>query len=189
VATPPHVKDQVRKSAILFVSMPSLTELNNLPPDQATTEFLKCCGSSNWARQMVTSRPFSSIDQMCANSSAIWNDLDRDDWLEAFRKHPKIGQKKAETKVDEQSHAWSSQEQSRIADAQQVTLNKLARLNREYEEKFGYIYIVCATGKSSEEMLEILKSRMGDQPDEELRIAAGEQEKITELRLRKLIED
>lgn len=167
--------------------MSTLSWLNNLPANQATTEFLKCCGSTNWARLMVTSRPFPSIDKMCAKASDIWWNLDRADWLEAFRSHPKIGQKTAETKVDDQSSEWSAQEQSSVANAQLITLNELARLNREYEEKFGYIYIVCATGKSTDEMLEILKARIVNQPGEELRIAAGEQAKITELRLGKLI--
>lgn len=124
---------------------------------------------------------------MCAKADELWWSLNSSDWLEAFRSHPKIGGKKAAADISKQSQSWSNQEQSGVANAQEQTLADLATLNEEYEQKFGYIYIVCATGKSSDEMLAILKSRIGNQSDEELRIAAAEQVKITELRLRKLI--
>jgi OHCU decarboxylase len=163
-----------------------LDQLNKLNASDATTEFLKCCGSQNWANRMVASRPFSTLEEMCSKASEIWWSLNSSDWLEAFRSHPKIGERKAATDVSSQSLSWSSQEQSGVAIAQEQTLSELSRLNRDYEEKFGYIYIVCATGKSSEEMLDILKSRIDNQPDQELHIAAGEQEKITDIRLRKL---
>jgi OHCU decarboxylase len=161
--------------------------LNNLSEEEASTELLKCCGSQNWARRMVSSRPFGSFDELIQKAEAVWWALDRVDWLEAFRSHPKIGERKAAAKVSTESEGWSGQEQAGIQSAATQTLDELAKLNREYEEKFGFIFIVCATGKSSEEMLAILKTRIGNDLDTELPIAAGEQAKITEIRLGKLL--
>ena len=169
--------------------MPNLDLLNSLTNEEAAAELLKCCGSRKFASRLATLRPFASVDDMCSEASKLWWSLESSDWLEAFRSHPKIGEKKAANDVSKQSQSWSSHEQSGVGGAQKQTLDELAKLNRQYEEKFGYIYIVCATGKSSEEMLEILSSRMCNQPESELRIAAGEQEKITELRLRKLVSE
>lgn len=137
---------------------------------------------------MVASRPFIDIDGLSARANEIWRKLEQDDWLEAFRSHPKIGEKKAEASVSKHSSAWSAQEQSGVANAAASTIAELETFNREYFNRFGFIFIVCATGKSSDEMLAILKSRLGNDPAQELRIAAGEQAKITELRLKKLVE-
>ncbi|HJX91484.1 MAG TPA: 2-oxo-4-hydroxy-4-carboxy-5-ureidoimidazoline decarboxylase [Pyrinomonadaceae bacterium] len=161
--------------------------LNNLSEEQASTELLKCCGSLNWARQMVSSRPIGSFEELIQKANAVWWNLDRDDWLEAFRSHPKIGENKASAKISTQSEGWSGQEQAGINDAATQTLDELAKLNRVYEEKFGFIFIVCATGKSSKEMLAILKTRIGNDLETELPVAAGEQAKITEIRLGKLL--
>ena len=117
----------------------------------------------------------------------IWWSLDSEDWLEAFHSHPKIGEKKAAAPTAAEAQQWSEDEQSGIRNSVQLTLDELADLNRAYEEKFGYIFIVCASGKSSEEMLAILHDRLKNNAVEELRIAAAEQAKITELRLRKLL--
>jgi OHCU decarboxylase len=164
-----------------------LSWLNGLGPSEATGEFVKCCGSLEWARRMTGSRPFKSLEQLQTRASEIWWRLDRDDWLEAFRSHPKIGGSKAEEKVSDQSRAWSGEEQSGVKSGSEQVLSELARLNRQYDDKFGFIFIVCATGKSSDEMLAILKSRLANDAETELRKAASEQEKITEIRLRKLI--
>ena len=117
----------------------------------------------------------------------IWWSLDSEDWLEAFHSHPKIGEKKAAAPTAAEAQQWSEDEQSGICNSAQLTLDELANLNRAYEEKFGYIFIVCASGRSSEEMLAILHDRLKNSAAEELRIAAAEQAKITELRLRKLL--
>jgi OHCU decarboxylase len=161
--------------------------LNRIGPSEATTEFLKCCGSLNWATQMVKSRPFANLDQLSTSAVEIWWGLEQVDWLEAFRSHPKIGGKKTANEVSSQSRSWSEQEQRGIQSSATETLEELGSLNEEYELKFGYIYIVCASGKSSEEMLAILKTRMQNDAKTEIRVAAGEQQKITEIRLRKLI--
>ena len=129
-----------------------------------------------------------SLWHLIAQANDVWRTLDRDDWLEAFRSHPKIGEKKTANPVAAQSQQWSTQEQRGVANATPDAVDKLARLNRAYEEKFGFIFIVCATGKSSDEILALLEQRLTNVPETELPIAAAEQAKITELRLRKLLD-
>lgn len=165
----------------------SLQWLNSLPPDEAAKELLKCCGSPRWAQTMVQRRAFLNIEELKQIANEVWWSLERADWLEAFRSHPKIGEKKASEPVAAQSQRWSGQEQSGVRDANQDTIDTLARLNREYEDKFGFIFIVCATGKSAGEMLALLRERLDNDIDAELPIAAAEQAKITELRLKKLV--
>jgi OHCU decarboxylase len=150
-------------------------------------EFLKCCGSKNWAQQIAAEGPYDNLDELIEEADRIWWSLEPGDWLEAFHSHPKIGEKKAATPTAAEAQQWSADEQSGIRNSAQQTLLALAALNKTYEENFGYIFIVCASGKSSEEMVDILRERLENNPDEELRIAAGEQAKITELRLRKLL--
>ena len=164
-----------------------LASLNSLSASRAEEEFSKCCGSKKWAQQMVAARPFKDLDELTAAADRAWWSLGTDDWLEAFHSHPKIGEKKAAAATAVEAQRWSEDEQSGLRNSAQQTLAALVELNQAYEEKFGYIFIVCASGKSSEEMLEILRDRLKSSPDEELRIAAGEQAKITELRLRKLL--
>ena len=137
---------------------------------------------------MIKEQPFASLEELLTKAENVWWSLKQADWLEAFRSHPKIGEQKAAERVSVAAQKWSQQEQSSLGDAAADTRRELARLNQEYEQKFGYIYIVCATGKSPEEMLSILKHRMDNGPAEELRVAAAEQAKITELRLKKLLE-
>jgi OHCU decarboxylase len=117
----------------------------------------------------------------------LWWSLSEQDWLEAFRAHPKIGEKKAAAAQSEQARNWSAQEQSGTEGAAAETKTALAEGNLEYEKRFSFIYIVCATGKTSEEMLAILQERLNNDPEKELRVAATEQSRITELRLLKLV--
>ena len=138
---------------------------------------------------MTAERPYKSLDELIAKADRVWWSLEPQDWLEAFHSHPKIGEKKAAAPTSDQSKRWSEAEQSALSNAAQETLQIFAELNQKYLQKFGYIFIVCATGKSSEEMLAILRDRMGNNPDKELHIAAAEQAKITQLRLKKLIEN
>src|SRR5689334_1950493 len=161
--------------------------LNALPPGAARTELLKCCGSRRWAATLTERRPFATLDQLLAQAGDVWWGLDQSDWLEAFRSHPKIGEEKAAASVTAESQQWSAQEQQDIARANDEAVEKLARLNRAYEEKFGFIFIVCATGKSTDEILALLETRLENESAAELRIAAAEQAKITDLRLRKLL--
>jgi len=165
----------------------ALTQLNRFSSAQAEAEFLKCCGSKRWASSMSDARPFASADDLTARADNIWRSLQTEDWLEAFRAHPKIGEQKAAAVQSEQAQSWSAQEQSGVQDAATETKVALAAGNQEYEARFGFIFIVCATGKSSAEMLAILNGRLQNDPGTELRVAAEEQRKITRLRLEKLL--
>jgi OHCU decarboxylase len=149
--------------------------------------FLQCCGSKRWAREMVQAQPYQNAETLIAKANDIWWSLEPEDWLEAFRSHPKIGEKKAAAPVSDQSRQWSSQEQAGVNNAARETVDALAALNHAYEQKFGFIFIICATGKSSEEMLSALRQRLENDTATELPVAAAEQSKITELRLKKLI--
>lgn len=167
--------------------MHDLAWLNSLPATEAEKELLQCCGSTRWAQQMAEARPFVTLEALLASANELWWSLDQSDWLEAFRSHPKIGEKKAVDPVSTQARQWSGQEQAAVAAASQETVDSLASLNRAYEEKFGFIFIICATGKSSVEMLSALRERLEHEPVDELPIAAAEQSKITALRLNKLL--
>jgi 5-hydroxyisourate hydrolase / 2-oxo-4-hydroxy-4-carboxy-5-ureidoimidazoline decarboxylase len=145
-----------------------------------------CCASRQWIRQIAAERPFSGDEQLLAKATEVWNRLSREDWLEAFAAHPKIGDREALRSKFSVVAAWAGQEQAGIRGAADDVLQRLLLLNREYEEKFGYIFIVCASGKTAEEMLAILESRLANDEPTELRLAAAEQLKITLLRLRKL---
>ncbi len=158
----------------------TLAELNVLPRYRAEEEFLKCCGSPGWARAMARRRPFASFERLLQAANEIWWRLDSSDWLEAFRAHPQIGERKPVT-------AWSAQEQAGMNRAESAVATAMEEANHEYFEKFGFIFIICATGKSADEMLASVRSRLGNAPDDEVRVAAEEQNKITHLRLRKLI--
>ena len=165
----------------------SLHRLNQLSANDAEAEFLKCCGSTRWARAMTEARPFEAVDDVLARADRIWWSLREADWLEAFRAHPKIGEQKAATAQSAEAQKWSAQEQSGVAQAPASTISELAERNREYEDRFGFIFIVCASGKSSEEMLAIINERIRNNAETELRSAAAEQSKITRLRLEKLL--
>ena len=164
-----------------------LTWLNSLTDDEATKELLQCCGSKRWASATATGRPYDSLEILLATADDIWWSLNPNDWLEAFRSHPKIGEKKAADKVSAQAQQWSGQEQSGVGNASNKTIDSLATLNHEYEQKFGFIFIICATGKTTDEMLAALRERLTHDPAAELPIAAAEQSKITALRLKKLL--
>jgi OHCU decarboxylase len=137
---------------------------------------------------MVEERPFVDVADLLSKADGIWWSLESDDWLAAFRSHPKIGEQKAAEKVAAQARVWSEAEQSGIRVAAQEATQALAAGNRDYEKRFGYIFIVCASGKTADEMLAILRERLSNDPDKELHVAAEEQRKITQLRLKKLLE-
>ena len=166
----------------------TLEELNQQPADRAEAELLKCCGSTRWANRVVSARPFPSGEALFSKADEVWRSLSEEDWLEAFRAHPKIGERKAAAAQSDQARNWSAQEQSRAQQASAETKAALADGNLKYENRFGFIFIVCASGKPSEEILSILKSRMQNERATELGIAAEEQRKIMRLRLEKLIQ-
>ncbi len=165
-----------------------LEKLNQAAGEIAEADFRNCCGSQTWARTMAEARPFADVAALINRAEEIWLNLDSQDWLEAFAAHPKIGARKAAPKQRAQSAEWSHGEQSGTRAATDSVLDALAEVNRLYEKKFGFIFIVCATGKSAEEMLELCRRRIRNDADSEIRIAADEQRKITEIRLRKLLE-
>ena len=162
-------------------------KLNRLPAEEARAALLACCGSTRWADAVAALRPFWDVGQLLNIGGRVWRELPREDWLEAFRAHPKIGESKAERETGAEARAWSEGEQSRARDASDETREALAEANREYERRFGFIFIVCATGKTAEEMLALLRGRIDNDPETELRVAAEEQWRITELRLRKFL--
>jgi OHCU decarboxylase len=166
----------------------ALEEMNALSRDEAESELLKCCGSTLWARRMAEARPFPDLQEMMTRADSIWWALEKEDWLEAFSRHPKIGEKESEREQATAARNWSEQEQSGTHSAGEETQRALMYANSEYAQKFGYIYIICATGKTADEMLSILKERLHNDADKEIRIAAEEQRRITHLRLQKMLE-
>ncbi len=167
--------------------MSGLDRLNALSADQAERELLTCCGSRAWARRVADARPFAAPSALFDAADAAWWDLDEADWREAFRSHPKIGEKKAQAGQTGREQAWSAGEQAGMARAATATRDALADGNRAYEARFGYIYIVCATGRTADEMLALLQSRLQNDADTEIRVAAEEQRRITRVRLEKLL--
>jgi OHCU decarboxylase len=165
----------------------TLAELNMLTRHQAEEELLKCCGSAAWARGVARRRPFASFDRLFEAAGEIWWRLDPADWMEAFRAHPQIGQRQSTAHTSAQAQSWSAEEQSGMSRAGVGLTTDLEAANQEYLAKFGYIFIVCASGKSAVEMLALLRSRLPNSPEQEIRVAAEEQNKITRLRLEKLV--
>jgi 2-oxo-4-hydroxy-4-carboxy-5-ureidoimidazoline decarboxylase len=164
----------------------NLSLINELDSEKATETFRKCCGSENWAKQMAHARPFSSETELQNRAEDSWKKLSTDDWMQAFDAHPKIGDIESLKKKYGATKGWSENEQSGVNGADEQVINDLAAYNQNYEQKFGYIFIVCATGKSAGEMLSILKDRIVNSPDRELTNAIEEQKKITRIRLEKL---
>jgi OHCU decarboxylase len=162
-----------------------LSQWNQIDADAAAAEVLPCCGSRSWARSLAERRPLTNASSLIAVSDEIWNQLGPQDWLEAFSKHPRIGERKTPDAASAQSAAWSAQEQKDAAAADEAVKFALVEGNREYEKRFGRVFIVCATGKSAGEILDILRQRLHNDDATELRIAADEQRKITNLRLKK----
>ena len=154
--------------------------------DEARRLLATCCGSRRWVDRMLARRPFGSRVDLLTTAREEWNVLESADWREAFAHHPKIGDRDALAARFPATHELSAREQAGIAGATAAVLDALAEGNRRYEEKFGYVFIVCATGKSANEMLALLEARLPNDEATELRIAAAEQAKITELRLLRL---
>lgn len=157
----------------------TVVELNLLAAASAEVELLRCCGSRRWSRLMAAERPFTNSDVLAASAERLWWSLSAADWLEAFAAHPRIGERLGA--------GWAHEEQAGAASATEDVRRGLERHNREYEQRFGYTFLVCATGRTAGEMLAILEHRLRNTPHDELQIAAVEQRKITGLRLAKLL--
>ncbi len=165
----------------------TIDELNKLTADKAKAALAKCCGSSRWASQMTAQRPFENELQLLAAARDIWVACTRFDWLEAFTHHPRIGDVSDLQKKFSTTKEWADQEQKGVRSATSQILQQLTRLNKEYESKFGYIFIVRATGKSAEEMLAMVQQRLQNSTKDEIKIAMAEQGKITTIRIKKLL--
>ncbi len=160
--------------------------LNQLSEAEAKEKLEHCCAAALWVTQMLGARPFKN-DQAILDASELAFDLFRTgDWLEAFAAHPRIGDIDSLRAKFAATKQWAMGEQSAVSDAGEATLTALANGNDDYFEKFGYIFIVCATGKSATEMLEILQARLPNSPEIEIGVAGTEQRKITLLRIKKL---
>ncbi len=162
----------------------TLAAWNDADEAAAREAMLACCGAKRWAAEMAALRPMASVTELSETADRVWSTMEERDWLEAFACHPKIGERKA-AQESGQSAAWSKQEQSRASGADENVLVELAEGNEEYEERFGFTYIVCATGKSAEEMLAILNRRLSATREAELREAGEQQRQIMQIRLGK----
>jgi 2-oxo-4-hydroxy-4-carboxy-5-ureidoimidazoline decarboxylase len=159
-----------------------------LGEDEATVQLRVCCGAHRWIEGMLAARPYGSKDRARQEADRVWNGLGPADWLEAFDHHPRIGERTTVAPQDTTAAARSSNEQAQVTKAAADVKKQLARVNAEYEQRFGFIYIVSAAGKSAEDLLALARSRLRNDRDDELRIAAEEQRKIMQLRLAKLLE-
>jgi 2-oxo-4-hydroxy-4-carboxy-5-ureidoimidazoline decarboxylase len=165
----------------------SLAALNDAPLHEAGAALARCCGSDAWVTRMCAARPFVDRAALHREADLAAKHLTRADWLEAFAHHPRIGDMASLRERFATTAAWAGSEQSAAAAAPDSILEALAAGNRAYEARFGYIFIVCATGRPAAEMLAMLEARLPNEPAGELAIAAAEQMKITHLRLDKLL--
>jgi 2-oxo-4-hydroxy-4-carboxy-5-ureidoimidazoline decarboxylase len=165
----------------------TLHELNILPLSQLKEELFKCCGSTTWVEKMLPFFPADDIVELLNDAEEQWYACAEADWLQAFTHHPKIGDIASLKKKFASTAQWAGNEQGAVHNASDDTLNALAKGNEDYEQKFGFIFIVCATGKSADEMLALLQQRLPNSRADEIKIAMEEQNKITQLRLQKLL--
>jgi 2-oxo-4-hydroxy-4-carboxy-5-ureidoimidazoline decarboxylase len=165
---------------------PLLARLNASARGEAAETLFRCCGSTRWVERMLERRPFASMREVHAAAEAAWSGLDRADYLEAFAHHPRLGADPARFRGRFANADLSAQEQAEVALADEATLETLRAGNSAYEARFGFVFLVCATGKSARDVLTLLEQRMGNDSETELGVAAAEQARITHLRLEKL---
>ncbi|MCW3106643.1 MAG: uraD [Segetibacter sp.] len=165
----------------------TLTELNTLDKPLQKEALTKCCGAHAWVEKMIDIFPVYNVETLLNEGEKIWYQCNEDDWREAFTYHPKIGDINVLKEKFASTIKWAEGEQAAVKQTSNEVLEALAEGNKLYEEKFGYIFIVCATGKSAEEMLALLKERLPNKSEDEIKIAMEEQNKITKLRLQKLL--
>ena len=165
-----------------------ISVINNVSVSLARKQFMQCCTSDTWVNKMLESRPYRDEQQLFERANIHWQNLDEDDYLQAFDGHPKIGNVDSLRAKYANTKELAAGEQAQVNDANEDVLQVLAEQNAHYETKFGFIFIVCATGKSAKEMLNLLLERLNNDRDQELMNAAEEQRKIFQLRLIKLLE-
>jgi OHCU decarboxylase len=184
----PESRDQIENRGLIMSVSGTIHEfLNGLDRAPLNLALAKCCAARRWVTTLAACRPFVDEHSVRQAAADIWSQLQPADWLEAFAAHPRIGDLESLRVKFGNTRGWATGEQAGVAGAAETTLQRLSQLNREYEAKFGYIFIVCATGKTADEMLAILEHRLPNDPQIELHIAAAEQLKITQLRLQKLV--
>tara|TARA_B110001454_G_C12436422_1_gene315857 strand:- start:72 stop:572 length:501 start_codon:yes stop_codon:yes gene_type:complete len=165
----------------------TLDDVNTLSKHQATNAFMQCCTSSKWVNAMVAARPYANKQSLVKQADSAWKNLAETDYLAAFDGHPQIGDLDTLRAKYANTKALASGEQSAVNEASEQVLLDLSNGNADYLEKFGFIFIVCASGKSAAQMLELLRERLPNDKATELVNAAEEQRKIFHLRLEKLL--
>lgn len=165
-----------------------LARLNRLGSADARAALGAVCGSARWVDEMLKRRPFASAGSLLAAADEIWFGLRKQDWLEAFSHHPRIGERNLAQAKFAATAEQSSREQSGMASATDAVRAEFAAGNADYERKFGHVFLICATGKTGDEMLDSLRERGRNDAATELRNAANEQSKIVRIRLGKLVE-
>lgn len=163
---------------------PVMEHWNKLDPRSAAAAILPCCGSESWASMLSAKRPFQDEQSLMATAKRVWDSLSEADWRQAFDSHPRIGERKAQGSSTTASLAWSASEQSAAMQAEDAEKAALRDANLRYEQRFGWIFIICARGRSAGEILAQIERRLGNTPEDELHEAAREQARITELRLK-----
>lgn len=166
----------------------TLAAFNALDPAAAEAALMTCCGCARWARDVARGRPHATLDALIAAADAAWRDSTAAEVREAIAHHPEIGADVAKLRAKFAATAtWSQGEQAGVQGASEAILLALRDANVAYKARFGYIFLVCATGKTAAEMLDLLTARLGNDPADEWRVARGEQGLITRIRLEKLI--
>jgi 2-oxo-4-hydroxy-4-carboxy-5-ureidoimidazoline decarboxylase len=179
-------QNQLIYATLSITHFMTIQDLNNMDQRELRELLYRCCGSRSWSKMMLTHFPTEDMIELLDNAEEVWNECSEEEWKEAFSQHPRIGDLESlKAKFDD---GPAGEEQASVKNASGEVLENLASANEEYEKKFGYIFIVCASGKSPEEMLDLLRRRMNNQPATEIRIAADEQMKITRLRLEKMLQ-
>jgi len=168
------------------LSTMTIAEFDQLDVEKKSEMLLQCCGSTNWVNKMIASLPAEDLVDLLEIAEEQWYVCSEQDWREAFSHHPKIGDIDSLKEKFASTAHWAEGEQSSVKEAAEQTLRQLAEGNNEYETKFGYIFIVFASGKTADEMLGLLKQRLYNSAEVEIQIAMEEQLKITKLRLEKL---
>jgi 2-oxo-4-hydroxy-4-carboxy-5-ureidoimidazoline decarboxylase len=166
-----------------------VADFNRRSDQEARALLVNCCGSSRWVEAMLAGRPYPGLAELLARAEREWQETGPGDWEEAFSHHPRIGETRTRAPVGKAARRWSAAEQGGIAATDAAARRALAEANRDYEQRFGRIYIVCASGRGPEQLLQDLRDRMSNAPAEELAIAAREQGSITRQRLQRLFSD
>lgn len=165
----------------------NIEKLNKLDTTELEAAFQQCCNAQKWYKGLAAQAPYSNEEDLHQKSDLVWATCGEEDFLEAFLAHPKIGDVSSLAKKFQATKGWAGNEQSGVDSASMEVIERLAKGNEDYDQKFGFIFIVCATGKTAAEMLALLEARIGNNRAEELLIAAGEQHKITHIRLKKMV--